>query len=73
MNLTQIDKPKLLKREGFDLLSIVKRINQLKKWILEEDSIRKKVKMQYHQFDAKFDEASIQVKTINNFSEFESS
>ncbi|CAD8049401.1 unnamed protein product [Paramecium sonneborni] len=38
-----------------------------------EDEIRKKVKMQYHQYEPKYDETSIKVQSINTSSEFESS
>ncbi|CAD8050608.1 unnamed protein product [Paramecium sonneborni] len=40
---------------------------------MEEDEIRKKVKMQYHQFEPLFDETSIKVQSINTSSDFESS
>ncbi|CAD8134020.1 unnamed protein product [Paramecium pentaurelia] len=71
--LKQSDKQKQYKEKGSSFQVQQKGQKNQKNDFLEEDEIRKKVKMQYHQFEPMFDETSIKVKSINTSSDFESS
>ncbi|CAD8143149.1 unnamed protein product [Paramecium pentaurelia] len=68
------ERPKKLKEKDSFLRELQQKGQKSQKYdFLEEDEIRKKVKMQYHQFEPMFEETSIKVQSINTSSDFESS
>ncbi|CAD8133810.1 unnamed protein product [Paramecium octaurelia] len=73
--LKQSGKSKEFKEEKGSTFQFQKKglKNHKNDFLEEEDEIRKKVKMQYHQFEPMFDDTSIKVKSINTSSDFESS
>ncbi|CAK62146.1 unnamed protein product (macronuclear) [Paramecium tetraurelia] len=68
------ERPKQLKEKSQCLQDIQQKgLRNQKQDFIEEDEIRKKVKMQYHQFEPMFDETSIKVQSIHTSSDLESS
>ncbi|CAD8046554.1 unnamed protein product [Paramecium primaurelia] len=68
------ERPKKLKEKDSFIRELQEKGQKSQKYdFLEEDEIRKKVKMQYHQFEPMFEETSINVQSINTSSDFESS
>ncbi|CAK70946.1 unnamed protein product (macronuclear) [Paramecium tetraurelia] len=70
--LKKSDKSKQFKERGSTFQLQKTGLKNNKNDFLEEDEIRKRVKMEYHQFEPKFDETFIEVKSINTSSDFES-